>query len=273
MGALHEGHLSLIRRACEQCDFIVVSLFVNPAQFNDTADLEAYPRQEAKDAHLAMQVGADLLFAPPQDEVYPSGFATHVEVRGLTDTLEGAMRGPEHFRGVATVVTKLFNMVMPDVAYFGQKDAQQVAVIRRVVADLNLRVRLEVCPTVREADGLARSSRNQHLSPQQRAQARALYAGLTTAADIAASGESSPELLVGAAHAAMSPFDVEPEYLAVVDPDSFEQVARLEQPALLVVAARIGNVRLIDNLMLDPSAATSAPTQTGAKRAAQRVLA
>jgi pantoate--beta-alanine ligase len=275
MGALHEGHLSLIRRAREQCDFVVVSLFVNPAQFDDNDDLAGYPRQETKDANLAMQAGADLLFAPSQDEVYPSGFATQVEVRDLTDTLEGAVRGPEHFRGVATVVTKLFNMVMPDAAYFGQKDAQQVVVIRRLVADLNLPVRVEVCATVREADGLALSSRNQHLSLQQREQARALYAGLAAAAGVLASGEGSAEALLTVARVAMQPFDVEPEYLAVVDPDSFEAVTSIESPALLVVAARIGDVRLIDNIILHPDAAKSAsfPAPTGAKRASQKVPA
>ena len=275
MGALHEGHLSLIRRAREQCDFVVVSLFVNPAQFDDRDDLAGYPRQETKDADLAMQAGADLLFAPSQDEVYPPGFATQVEIRDVTDTLEGAVRGPEHFAGVATVVTKLFNMVMPDVAYFGQKDAQQVVVIRRLVADLNLRVRVEVCPTVREADGLALSSRNQRLSLQQRGQARALHAGLAAAAGVLASGESSAEVLLSAARLAMHPFDVEVEYLAVVDPDSFEAVTSVERPALLVVAARVGDVRLIDNLILDPTATKGglSPAPTPAKSASAKVHA
>jgi pantoate--beta-alanine ligase len=171
MGALHEGHLSLIGRAREQCDVVVVSLFVNPAQFNERADLERYPRDERRDGELAAAAGADLLFAPSVEEVYPSGFATSVEVLGLTERLEGAARGAEHFRGVATVVTKLLCMALPDVAYFGQKDAQQVLVIRRLAGDLNVPVRIEARPTVREADGLAMSSRNALLAPDERARA------------------------------------------------------------------------------------------------------
>jgi pantoate--beta-alanine ligase len=265
MGALHEGHLSLIRRAREQCDVVVVSVFVNPSQFDRLADLERYPRQEHRDAELAAQAGADLMFAPSVEEVYPQGFATQVQVHGLADRLEGAMRGPEHFRGVATVVTKLFLMALPDVAYFGQKDAQQVLVIRRLVADLNLPLRLEVCPTVREADGLALSSRNAQLSPLERQRALALYAGLSAAAELASAGEHSAEALLGAARAAMASLDVEPEYLALVDPDSLEPVSLFEQPALLAVAAHVGPVRLIDNAILDPSnyAATPFPTKTG----------
>ena len=161
MGALHDGHIALIRRAREDTDEVVVSLFVNPAQFTDDADLAAYPRDEVRDAAMAAEAGADLLFAPAPEEVYPPGFATRVEVRGpVVETLEGAHRGAEHFHGVTTVVTKLLNMVGPDVVYFGQKDAQQVVVVRRLVADLDLPVRIEAIPTVREPDGLALSSRN-----------------------------------------------------------------------------------------------------------------
>ncbi|MBV9473235.1 MAG: pantoate--beta-alanine ligase, partial [Solirubrobacterales bacterium] len=159
MGAFHEGHLSLMRRARTQCEVVVVSLFVNPAQFNDTADLERYPRDERHDAQLAADVGVDYLFAPPPAEVYPPGFATTVSVRGLTETLEGRHRGSRHFDGVTTVVTKLLNIVGPDVAYFGRKDAQQALVIGRLVRDLDMPVRIEVCPTVRDRDGLALSSR------------------------------------------------------------------------------------------------------------------
>jgi pantoate--beta-alanine ligase len=265
MGALHEGHLALIERAREQCDFVVVSVFVNPSQFDRLADLERYPRQEARDTELAARAGADLVFAPAAEEVYPQGFATQVQVLGITDRLEGAARGPEHFRGVSTVVTKLLLMALPDVAYFGQKDAQQVLVIRRLVADLNLPVRVKVCPTVREADGLALSSRNAQLSPEERERALGLYAGLTAAAELAVAGERSAEALLGTAHAAMQSFAVEPEYLALVDPDSLEPVAQLEQPALLAVAAHVGPVRLIDNVILDPSnfAATTSPSKTG----------
>src|SRR5215472_9379199 len=182
MGAFHEGHLSLMRRARERCDRVVVSLFVNPAQFNEQADLDRYPRDERRDAALAAQAGADFLFAPPVDQVYPPGFATTVSVAGLTETLEGAERGRGHFDGVATVVTKLFNMVSPDVAYFGQKDAQQVAVIRQLVRDLDMPVQIEVCPIVREPDGLAMSSRNVRLSGNERERATALHRALAGAA-------------------------------------------------------------------------------------------
>ncbi len=175
MGALHEGHLALIREARLTCDLVVVSLFVNPTQFNAAADLDAYPRDEAADAGMASDAGADFLFAPSIDVVYPPGFSTTVQLSGpLVETLEGAHRGPGHFHGVTTVVTKLFNMVQPDVAFFGEKDAQQVLVIRKLVQDLDLAVRIQTVPTVREADGLARSSRNVHLNGADRAKALAL---------------------------------------------------------------------------------------------------
>lgn len=253
MGALHEGHLSLIRRARAQCDVVVVSLFVNPAQFNEAADLEGYPRQQERDAELAASAGADLLFMPTVEEVYPRGFATSVEVLGLTERLEGSVRGASHFRGVTTVVAKLLNMALPHRAYFGQKDAQQVVVIKRLVADLNLPVHVEVVPTVREQDGLAMSSRNAHLGPRERAQARALFAGLQAARERAAAGERSGEALIESARAAMEPFGVQPEYLALVDPDTLEPVERLSAAALLAVAARVGATRLIDNLTLEPA--------------------
>lgn len=263
MGALHDGHLSLIRRARAQCDVVVVSLFVNPAQFDERADLERYPREESRDAALAAGAGADVLFAPPVDEVYPVGFATSVEVLGVTGRYEGASRGAAHFRGVATVVTKLLCMTGPDVAYFGAKDAQQVVVIRRLIADLNLPVRVATCPTVREPDGLAMSSRNALLDPSARARALALPAALRAARELADTGERSIAALIGAAGAAMTPFDVTPEYLAIVDPDTFEPLeGSLAEPGLLVLAARVGEVRLIDNTLLEPLAAPSiaAPT-------------
>ncbi|MGO9321085.1 MAG: pantoate--beta-alanine ligase [Solirubrobacteraceae bacterium] len=255
MGALHDGHLSLIARAREQCDVVVVSLFVNPAQFNERADLERYPRDERRDAELAAATGADVLFAPSVEEVYPAGFATTVEVLGVTERLEGATRGSEHFRGVATVVTKLLCMAMPDVAYFGQKDAQQVVVIRRLACDLNLPVRIEALPTVREPDGLALSSRNALLSADERARALALPAALEAARALAAQGERSAQALLDAAHEAMRPFDVEPEYVALVEPDTLEPVAALAGETLLALAARIGEVRLIDNAILSPAGA------------------
>jgi pantoate--beta-alanine ligase len=252
MGALHDGHLSLISKASAQCDLVVVSLFVNPAQFNEHADLDRYPRQEARDRELAARAGADILFAPCTEEVYPPGFSTSVEVLGLTDRLEGAVRGAAHFRGVTTVVTKLLNMVSPDVAYFGQKDAQQAIVIRRLVSDLNMAVRVEVCPTVREPDGLAMSSRNAQLSPEERPRALALHEALQAAAGAVADGERSTEALLAVGRTVMERLHVEPEYLALVHPDTLESIARLEDPALLLVAARVGSTRLIDNITLTP---------------------
>jgi pantoate--beta-alanine ligase len=266
MGALHDGHLSLIARARAECDVVVVSLFVNPAQFDERTDLQRYPRRERHDAELAGEAGADVLFAPSVDEVYPPGFATSVEVLGLGDRLEGAARGSEHFRGVSTVVTKLLGMTMPDVAYFGQKDAQQVNVIRRLVRDLNMPVRVQVCPTVRERDGLAMSSRNVRLEPQERLRALALPDALQAAARRASEGERSAAVLLEAARAAMLARDVEPEYLQLVDPETFEPCAELERESLLVIAARIGQTRLIDNTVLRPSAAP-VPRQTPPRKA------
>jgi len=252
MGALHEGHLSLIRHARRSCDVVVVSLFVNPSQFNEAADLERYPRDERADAELAAQAGADLLFAPAVGEVYPPGFATSVEVHGLGERLEGAVRGSEHFRGVATVVTKLLCMAMPDVACFGQKDAQQVLLVRRLVADLNLPVRIEVRPTVRDAEGLALSSRNALLSQAERARALALPAALSAARGRAAAGERDARCLVQAAEHELSSRGVRPDYVELVDPDTFSPLDVLDGPGLLVLAARVGRVRLIDNAMLAP---------------------
>jgi pantoate--beta-alanine ligase len=253
MGALHEGHLSLIRRARQQCDVVVVSVFVNPAQFNERSDLERYPRREQDDAALSAQAGGDLLFAPSVEEVYPPGFATSVEVLGITDRLEGAVRGSGHFRGVSTVVTKLLCMAMPDVAYFGQKDAQQVIVVRRLVEDLNLPVSIETCPTMREPDGLAMSSRNALLDGESRGRARALPAALAAARLRAAEGERSADALLRTAREAMLRFEVSPEYLALVDPETLEPLVKLTGAGLLAIAARIGEVRLIDNELLQPA--------------------
>jgi pantoate--beta-alanine ligase len=266
MGALHGGHLSLIARAREQCDRVAVSLFVNPAQFNERSDLEQYPRRQRQDAELAAEAGADVLFAPSVEEVYPPGFATAVEVLGLTDRLEGLLRGAEHFRGVTTVVTKLLCMALPEVAYFGQKDAQQTLIIRRLVADLNLPVRIEVCPTLREHDGLAMSSRNALLSAEERSRALALPAALNAAAERAATGERSARVLLDAARQAMLEAGVEPEYVALVDPETLEPRETLARETLLAVAARIGEVRLIDNVMLQPAetATRSQPLRRGA---------
>jgi pantoate--beta-alanine ligase len=250
MGALHDGHLSLIRRAREASDVVVVSLFVNPAQFNDAADLDAYPRDEERDAQAAAQAGADVLFAPPPDEVYPPGFATTVHVAGLTETLEGAHRGVAHFDGVTTVVTKLLNMVGPDVVFFGQKDAQQALVVRRLVRDLDIPVHIEVCPTIREPDGLALSSRNAHLRGADRERALALSRALRAAETAFAGGESDAGALRAAALDAMRAAGVEPEYLELVRADDLAPIERVDGEALLAVAAHVGTTRLIDNTTL-----------------------
>jgi pantoate--beta-alanine ligase len=263
MGALHEGHLSLIERARRDCDVVVVSLFVNPAQFNERGDLERYPRDEQRDAELAASRGADVLFAPPVEEVYPDGFATAVEVLGVTERLEGQARGPGHFRGVTTVVTKLLCMALPDVAYFGQKDAQQVVVIRHLVADLNLPVAIEALPTVREPDGLAMSSRNALLSRSERERALALSAGLREAERLAAAGESASPVLLAAVRSALERAEVEPEYVALVDGETLEPLARVNEGCLLAVAARVGDVRLIDNVVLSAAVTEDDPTPTG----------
>lgn len=254
MGYLHDGHVALIAAARDAADEVVVSLFVNPAQFNEAADLASYPRDEARDAAIAAEAGANLLFAPPVEEVYPAGFATQVRVAGpLTETLEGAERGAAHFHGVTTVVGKLLNMVGPDVAFFGQKDAQQAVVIRRMVADLDLPVRVEVAPTVREPDGLALSSRNVRLRPDDRRRALGLSAALRAAEAQLAGGTRDAGALDAAARAVLDDFDVEPEYLALVDPETLAPVGAVDQETLLAVAARVGDVRLIDNTILDPN--------------------
>jgi pantoate--beta-alanine ligase len=264
MGALHAGHLSLIERAREDCDVVVVSLFVNPAQFNERGDLDRYPRDEARDGELAQAAGADVLFAPSVEEVYPDGFATTVEVLGVTERLEGQARGPGHFRGVTTVVTKLLCMALPDVAYFGAKDAQQVAVIRRLVTDLDLPVAIEALPTVREADGLAMSSRNALLSPSERVRALSLSAGLREAERLVAAGETSAAALLAAVRSELERTEVEAEYVALVDCETLEPLARVAaSPALLALAARVGGVRLIDNVVLTATVPAAHPTPTG----------
>ena len=253
MGALHRGHLSLIGLAREASATVVVSLFVNPAQFERSDDLAAYPRDEERDGALAAEAGADVLFAPMPGEIYPRGFATTVTVDEIGAPLEGAHRGPAHFAGVATVVTKLLNIAQPDIAFFGQKDAQQVAVIRRVVRDLDIPVRIEVGETVRDADGLALSSRNLRLSRADRPRALALRRGLEAIRACHAAGERDATILAAIGRAAMAALDVEPEYLELVTPDGFAPVGIVgEQPVLVAVAARVGDVRLIDNHILDP---------------------
>jgi pantoate--beta-alanine ligase len=251
MGAFHDGHVALMRAALERCDEVVVSLFVNPAQFGEAADLDGYPRAEAADAAVAEELGVGALFAPTVAEMYPDGFATTVTVRGLGDVLEGAERGPGHFAGVCTVVCKLFTIVAPDVAFFGQKDAQQVIVVRRMARDLNLPVRIETIATVREPDGLALSSRNARLGPADRERATALHAGLEAARAALRDGERDPRAVEAAGAAAMAAAGVAPEYFALVDPDTLEPVQPGAERVLVVVAARVGPARLIDNLPLD----------------------
>jgi pantoate--beta-alanine ligase len=252
MGAFHEGHLSLVRRARERCGLVVVSLFVNPTQFNDPGDLARYPRGEARDAELAASAGAHVLFAPAVHDVYPAGFATVVEVRGVSAPLEGVVRGPEHFRGVATIVLKLLNMALPDEAFFGQKDAQQVLLIRRMVRDLDVRVRIEVCPTVREADGLAMSSRNVLLTTEDRVRAPALSRALFAVAAAVSRGERDAVRALAAGVEVLAAAAVVPEYFAAVSTDTLEPVVRLEGETLIALAARLGAVRLIDNVLVAP---------------------
>jgi pantoate--beta-alanine ligase len=253
MGAFHQGHLALLRAARERCDVVVVSLFVNPAQFGPTEDLAAYPRDEERDAALAASEGVDVLFAPPVEEVYPHGFATTVRVSGLADTLEGAHR-PGHFDGVATVVAKLLNLVQPQVAFFGRKDAQQALVIRRLVRDLDLPVEVDVRPTIRDADGLALSSRNAYLSAEERERALALPRALRAVERAAADG-LAPAQALAAGRAELAAAGVEPDYLAAVSAETLEPVEDFHgQDVLVAVAARVGPVRLIDNVLV-PAAA------------------
>ncbi len=242
MGAFHAGHLSLIDAARAANDRVVVWLFVNPSQFNESADLAAYPRDEARDAALAREHGADVLLAPGVDEVYPPGFATTVTVGGLGDVFEGAHR-PGHFAGVATVVTKMLNLVRADRAYFGAKDAQQVALVRRLVRDLDIETDIVALPIVREENGLAMSSRNVHLSAAERERATALSRALRKAAT---SGDRDADVLRDRVLTTLRDAGLEAEYVAVVDPDTFE--APVNGRALIAVAARVGGTRLIDNM-------------------------
>jgi pantoate--beta-alanine ligase len=253
MGYLHEGHLSLLRAARAECDFVVMSLFVNPAQFGSGEDLDRYPRDEKRDEALAEEVGVDLIYAPSVDEVYPADYASYVEVEGLTDVLEGdpAQRGSEHFRGVTTIVAKLFNAVGPDVAYFGQKDAQQAIVIQRMVRDLDFPVRVEVLPIVREDDGLALSSRNAYLDADERERAAALSRSLHAVQDAARNG-SLAEALEGARRE-LREAGIEPEYLEARDAGDLSPAAELNgRPVLVAVAAQVGAARLIDNVLIEP---------------------
>ena len=251
MGYLHEGHLSLVRRASAENATVVVTIFVNPTQFGPSEDLALYPRDMDRDLELLKREGVHVVFAPPASEMYPKGFSSWVDMDGVTSLLEGAIR-PGHFRGVATVCNKLFNIVAPERAYFGQKDAQQVAVIKRMVQDLDMNLDIIVAPTAREPDGLAMSSRNAYLSPVERTAATVLYRALTSARALRREGCSEVDLI----RARMADVVKEEalstlEYATAVSPVSFQERESLEGPALAVIAVRIGSTRLIDNMVLD----------------------
>ena len=253
MGALHEGHRSLLRAARSRCDIVVASIFVNPTQFGPNEDFNRYPRTLEQDCRMLEAEGVDLVFTPTAEIMYPPGVSTFVEVAGVSDRLDGASR-PGHFRGVATVVAKLFHIVQPDCAFFGQKDAAQVAVLRQMVRDLNLPVEIAICPIVRERDGLALSSRNGYLSVEERRQALTLSRALLATEALAKHGEHRAETLLLTMRACLQQ---EPalrvDYVAVVDPDTLLPLEDTANGALLAVAAHVGGTRLIDNILLPPT--------------------
>jgi len=252
MGALHDGHLSLVRAAEAQCDVVVVSIFVNPLQFGPNEDLGKYPRTFERDCELLEREGIDFLFAPSAEEMYPADAVTYVTVEGLSDKLCGRSR-PGHFRGVTTVVAKLFDIVEPDLAFFGQKDAAQATIIRRMVRDLNFPIEVMVCPIVREPDGLAMSSRNAYLSPQERKSALVLYRSLGEVKRRFEQGERKAANLIEAGGRVLAQESaVRLDYLEVVDPDTLDPLPELDRPALVAVAALVGTTRLIDNILLSP---------------------
>ncbi len=250
MGALHQGHLSLVRAARAACDVVAVSIFVNPLQFAPNEDLAKYPRTLERDCALLEAEKVDFVFAPSAEEMYPGNATTYVTVDGLSNHLCGHSR-PGHFRGVATVVSKLFHILEPDLAFFGQKDAVQVAVLRRMVRDLNMKVKIEAGPIVRETDGLAMSSRNVYLRPEERQQALVLFQSLEKVRQSYDKGERNTTRLIAAAKPL---FDAAPavrlDYFEIVDPDTFETVAEITRPSLVAVAAFAGSARLIDNIVL-----------------------
>jgi pantoate--beta-alanine ligase len=250
MGALHEGHASLIRAARAECGYVAVSLFVNPTQFGPGEDLARYPRPIQNDLAVCRREGADLVFAPAAAEMYPEGFATTVRVAGLSEKMCGAFR-PGHFDGVCTVVAKLLAIVQPDAAYFGEKDAQQLAIVRRMAADLDLPVEIRGCPLVREPDGLALSSRNAYLGAEERQRALALSAALAEAKFALAAGERDAAKVAAAVRRRLeAAAGVEIQYVAVVDPDTLADLARIADKVLVAVAAKVGATRLIDNVLL-----------------------
>ena len=252
MGALHEGHLSLVRAARAQCDTVAVSIFVNPTQFGPTEDLSKYPRQFERDCRLLEKEGVEILFAPPVEEIYPNGAVTWVCVEGLSEKLDGRSR-PGHFRGVTTIVSKLFHILEPEAAFFGQKDAAQLAVIRRMVQDLTFPIEIVACPIVREPDGLAMSSRNAYLNREERGRALVLQSLLQRSEQEFQAGERVAAKLISAAKEV---FAREPQvvldYFEIVDPDTLDPVERISQKTLVAVAAYFGSTRLIDNTVLNP---------------------
>jgi pantoate--beta-alanine ligase len=251
MGYFHEGHLALMRYGREQADRLVVSLFVNPAQFGPAEDLSRYPRDLERDEHLAREVGVDVLYTPPAAAMYPPGYQTYVMVEELSQPLCGVSR-PGHFRGVATVVLKLFNQVLPHLAVFGEKDYQQLAVIRRMAADLNVPVEVAGRPIVREADGLAMSSRNTYLDPEARRRALCLFQALTKAREMGAGGETNADRILSAVQQTItSTPGVRLDYAELVDPDTLQTVATIEGAARLAAAAWVGGTRLIDNMLVE----------------------
>lgn len=251
MGYLHEGHMHLVRRARAECGLVAVSIFVNPTQFAPHEDFASYPRGLERDLTLLRNEGAQFLFFPSTEEIYLPDFNTYVEVQGVTQTLEGAAR-PHFFRGVATVVCKLFNIVQPTRAYFGQKDAQQAVVVRKLVRDLNIPVEIVICPTVREPDGLAMSSRNAYLAPDQRQAATVLYRALTAAREQYEAGERAAEVLRQTMRDILATEPLaQPEYVSAADPETLQELDRIGQGGVLLsMAVRIGHARLIDNVLL-----------------------
>jgi pantoate--beta-alanine ligase len=257
MGALHDGHLSLVNRARGECDHVGVSIFVNPTQFGANEDLNRYPRNLERDLNLLEPLGVDLAWVPTPEVVYPPAFQTWVNVEEVSRGLEGGQR-PGHFRGVATVVAKLFNIFLPDKAYFGRKDAQQVAVIKRMVADLNFPIEIVVCPTVRAPDGLALSSRNDYLNPEEGRAANVLFRALAAAGAAYESGEHESDALCAIMKATLEAEPLaHPEYISAADPETLAAVDRLDNGVLLSLAVRIGKVRLIDNFLLPSERANS----------------